>query len=82
MALTICGENLSLGAALMSTVPPRGGLEPSHGCRDCDIPLWLAWSFDNMPYVSCPLCGEEAEAISYCPTCDTPACRNYALGYH
>jgi hypothetical protein len=70
MALTICGENLSLGAALMSTVPPRGGLEPSHGCRDCDIPLWLAWSFDNMPYVS------------YCPTCDTPACRNYALGYH
>ncbi len=80
MSLTICEENLILGVAIMSTACL--GYEPSHGCRDCDLPLWLVWSFDDMPFAGCPLCGEEAEKISYCPTCDAPNCRNYVLGYH
>lgn len=78
----ICASSLALGSALMSVAPPRGGLEPSHGCRACDLPLWLFWSYDDMPYAECPLCGEEAETVSYCPTCGASACRSYASGHH
>ncbi len=70
----ICGENLSLGAAIMT--PANLGYEPSHYCPACDIPLWMIWSFDDMPYASCPDCGEEASQIDYCRTCDRPSCRN------
>jgi primosomal protein N' len=70
----ICSENLILGVAIMSTA--SSGYEPSHGCRACGIPLWLVWSFDDMPFAACPHCGEEAEQIRYCPSCDRPGCRN------
>lgn len=73
-ALVICGENLALGVAVMSVAAL--GREPSHGCRSCDIPLWLVWAFDNMPFAACPFCNEEADEISYCRTCDGPNCRN------
>lgn len=76
----ICSENLLLGVAVMSVA--ELGNEPSHACRECDVPLWLMWSYDNTPFAARPFCGEEAEAIRYCSTCDAPGCRNYALGYH
>jgi Zn finger protein HypA/HybF involved in hydrogenase expression len=70
---TICSENLLSGAAIMAVAPPPGVFEPTHGCRDCDAPLW---QLDDTPYAACPFCGEEAERITYCRTCDGPNCRN------
>jgi hypothetical protein len=77
MSLTICSEYLQPDVAVMSAA--YLGYEPSHGCRECDVPLWQMWSSEKSewePYVACPFCGEEAETIRYCPSCDRPGCRN------
>ncbi|MGV9839113.1 hypothetical protein ACWDUL_33615 [Nocardia niigatensis] len=74
--LVICQENVLPGAAMMAVAPPPGGLEPTHACRNCDIPLWLMWSWDNYPFAACPLCGEEIEQLYCCRTCDHTNCHN------
>lgn len=71
--MTICTENLLGGAHLMAVSGHPAGQEPTHGCRDCDTPLW---AFDSGAYAVCPHCGEEAEALRYCDGCDRPNCTN------
>ncbi|MGW5514281.1 hypothetical protein, partial [Nocardia africana] len=71
--VAICGENLLGGSAIMATAGPNG-LEPSHACMACDVPLWAL--DDPEVFASCPHCGEEASRISYCRTCDRPSCHN------
>jgi hypothetical protein len=71
--VAICGDNLLGGSAIMATAGPNG-LEPSHYCPACDVPLWAL--DDREMFASCPHCGEEASSIPYCRTCDAAYCRN------